>query len=172
MLSAAGAYLAAGILVYIIGHIVLEIVLRSLVDTSTFMLDEMVGYAVGIMTSLAAGHALRWGALIRVNLLLKALSPYGRARRALEFLAAATTLAVCAFIAVHFWASVSRHFARGTVSSTVAQTPQWIPEGLFLAGLLILCVQLLAYAASIVSGTYTLYDDVPETERIGPGNEP
>ena len=57
-ISLVGAYVAAFLLVYMVCHILIEIFFRTVLDSSTYSLDEFVGYAVGAMTFLSLGHSL------------------------------------------------------------------------------------------------------------------
>ncbi len=146
-----GAYLAGALLVAMIGHILVEIVLRSFFAASTYVLDEFVGYGVAAMTFLAAGHTLRSGVFIRVNIVLDRLPAEGGLRRGMEVFCAVVTLLAIALLVQFFWISVSRHYTRGSVSETIAEVPLWIPEGLVLIGLGILCIQLLTYAVELIA---------------------
>lgn len=150
-LALAGAWAAALVLVLTIGHILVEIVLR-LFSSSTFVLDEFVGYGVAAATFLALPHALERGSLIRVNLLLAPLAEDGLARRLIEVLCILSTLWVVGFVIRYFWRSVSRNWSRGSVSSSVAEVPLWIPEGLMLLGLAIFWLHLMVYLLRIGTG--------------------
>jgi TRAP-type C4-dicarboxylate transport system permease small subunit len=142
-ISRGAAVVSAALLVLMVLHILLEIVLRSFFASSTFVLDEFVGYGVAAMTFLSLGYALEEGALIRVQLLLTRSPP--PARRGLEIVGAGLTLAVSLFLNAHFWSSVSRNWSRGAVSQSIAEVPLWIPEGLVLLGLTLFALQLLAH---------------------------
>ena len=142
-ISRGAAIVSAAILVTMVLHILTEIVLRSFFATSTFVLDEFVGYGVAAMTFLCLGYALEDGSLIRVQLLLTRSPP--PVRRGLEALGAALTLALSLFLIVHFWTSVSRNWSRGAVSQSIAEVPLWIPEGLVLLGLVLFALQLFAH---------------------------
>jgi TRAP-type C4-dicarboxylate transport system permease small subunit len=142
-ISRMAAALACLSLIFMVGHILYEIVLRYVFSTSTFVLDEFVGYAVAATTFMALGYALHHGSLIRVNILIGRTT--GGLRRALEALSAIATLAVVSLLIWSFWLRVSRHWGRGTVSSSIAQVPMWIPEGAVLLGLAVFWLQLFAY---------------------------
>ena len=151
LLTRAGAILAAMIVAAMVGHILLEIVLRAVFDSSTDVLDEFVGYGVAASTFLGLGYTLAQGGLIRVNILLARIR--SRAMRQLtEVTCVAACFGVFAMVWLYFWSSISRNWTRGAVSETVAQVPLWIPEGLLLLGLSIFLLQLVAYAIRIVSG--------------------
>jgi TRAP-type C4-dicarboxylate transport system permease small subunit len=150
-LARAAAVLSAAILVAMVGHVLVEIVLRSFFDSSTFVLDEFVGYGVAAMTFLTLAYALEDGALIRVRIVL-ARTGAGRARRGLELFCVAATLAMSVFLTAYVYRSVARNWERGAVSQTIAEVPLWIPEGLVLLGLVLFSVQLLAYLVRLLAG--------------------
>jgi len=149
-LSHAAGVMSAVLLIGMVLHILLEIVLRSFFSTSTFVLDEFVGYGVASMTFLSLGYALNEGALIRVNILLSRSA--GRTRIALEIFSVVVTLAITVFIAGYFWRSVARNWTRGAVSESIAEVPLWIPEGLVLAGMTLFAIQLAAYLLRLIAG--------------------
>ena len=146
--SRSAAYVSAVICVLMLVLILVEIVLRSFFDTSTFGMDEFVGYGVGAMAFLALGYSLESGALIRVNLLLKRLK--GRTRRTVEIFCASATLTAIAVPIWFFWLSIVRHYKRGYTSGTLADVPAYIPEGFLLFGLVLFWIQLLAYTLRVI----------------------
>lgn len=148
--SRLGGRVSAAILVAMVAHIILEIVLRGFFRTSTFVLDEYVGYGVAAMTFLSLAYAFEEGSLIRVNLVLVRLR--GRLRRIVECFCVVATLGVTVFVATFFWRSVKRNWDRGAVSESMAETPLWIPEALVFAGLALFAVQLLAYLLRLLGG--------------------
>ncbi|MEQ8708794.1 MAG: TRAP transporter small permease [Rhodospirillales bacterium] len=158
LLATAGGGIAACALVLMTAHVVIEVVLRGAFSTSTFALDEYVGYGTAAMTFLGAGYALQEGALIRVNILLGRLDRDSRSRRVLEVFAVVMTIAVMALLNWYFLVSVLRNFSRGTVSETVAATPLWIPEAAVTAGITILLLRLCAYLLVVATGGPVIED--------------
>ena len=71
------SWFSALLIVYMLLHIVVEIVLRAFFDTSSFVLEEFVGYALAAMVFMALAATHREGRLIRVNLLAGAMGPRG-----------------------------------------------------------------------------------------------
>lgn len=164
-LSHAAGVVSAVLLIGMVLHILVEIVLRSFFSTSTFVLDEFVGYGVAAMTFLSLGYALNEGALIRVNIVLG--RTVGRRRIALEIFSIAVTLAITVFIAGYFWRSVARNWTRGAVSESIAEFPLWIPEGLVLAGVALFAIQLAAYLLRLVAGDRRIIgDDENSLEQV------
>ena len=133
---------AIAALLFMFGHIVLEIALRNLFARSTFVLDEFVGYAVSALTFLALGETLRKEGLIRVTVLRDNLMGWGR--KMLDIFALLSALAVGCFAVWFVGKSVLRSFARGTTSSSIAEVPQWLPESLVLIGLAVFVLQSFA----------------------------
>lgn len=150
-LSRAAACLAALIIIAMVLHILTEIVLRSLFGTSTFVLDEMVGYGIAAATFLSLGYAFEHGSLIRVGVLAERLQ--GRARRALDAACALLTLAVMGLATWYLGATALRSFTRGRKSSSIAEIPLWIPEFLCWLGLTVFCLQVFAYFCRQLTGT-------------------
>lgn len=142
MLANAAAVVAAGILAIMVGFVLYEIVLRAAFASSTYVLDEFIGYGVASMTFLSLAAALRNGVFIRVGLVLSNVGP--GTRRLIEILSCALGTALFGFVGYYFSKLVMRDFARGTVSNSVAEVPLWIPEGIMLCGVLILVLQFAA----------------------------
>lgn len=150
LLSAGGALLSGLLLVSMVAHTILEMVLRAAFSTSTFVLDEFVGYQVAALTMLGLGHALHTGGLIRVSLLDRILP--GALRRALELVSVAAVLALCVYLLRYYGLAIETAWIRGTRSNTVAATPLWIPMAVFAAGLVIFMIQLAAYGLRVLTG--------------------
>ncbi|MBB3232077.1 TRAP transporter small permease [Halomonas stenophila] len=147
VLASLGAGLAMLLVVYMLGHILLEIGLR-LFGHSTFILDEYIGYGVATMTFLGLPYALEQGGLIRVALVLKRLPQSWR--WPLELLASVSALLAFGWLARYWTLAVQRSFERGIVSETLAQTPLWLPQGTVLIGLYLLCLVLVVRSLRIL----------------------
>ncbi|WP_319536538.1 TRAP transporter small permease [uncultured Vibrio sp.] len=137
---------AAFLIIYILCHILLEISLR-LLGMSTYVLDEFVGYAVATMTFLALGYSLEQDSLIRVNVIIDRI-PESK-RWLLDFATSAIAAVFFSWIGSIWWTTVSRSLMRGTTSQSLAATPLWIPQGLVLIGICILCLTLITRALSL-----------------------
>ncbi len=151
-ISDAGIYVSAMIIVGMVVLIVVEVVLRNFFASSTYMMDEMVGYAIAAASFMALGQALARGTLIRMNLLLAVLPPEGVPRRVLEVFCIGFGLTGTGIAAFYFLKNATRSFTRGYVSETIAQVPLWIPEAFMVLGLGIFFLQLLSYLFVVLSG--------------------
>ncbi|WP_221796527.1 TRAP transporter small permease subunit [Oceanobacter mangrovi] len=139
-------FIAGALMIYMAGHILLEIVLRFF-DSSTFVLNEFVGYAVATMTFFGLGYSLERAGLIRVDMLTSRL-PDGAAVLA-DLLVSTTCLVMFSWLSWSWLQNVERSFKRGISSGSLADTPIWIPEALVLIGLVIFCLSLLARVLSL-----------------------
>ena len=137
-------WISAGLLVYIVCHVSVEIVLRSIFDSSTFSMDEFVGYAIGSMTFLSLAHTFKNRKHIRVSITQSFVG--GRLAVAVELLCIAFTFGIVLFLARYIWRTLARDFSRGTVSPTLTETPIWLIDSAIFIGLVLLLSQLLASA--------------------------
>lgn len=157
--SGAGIAVSAALLVYIVIHIILEIILRNFFASSTNSMGEYVGYATGAMAFLAMGHTFMSRKHVRVSLLRRFLR--GRAAIAVELFCVATTFAMFAFMARYIWLILVRDFVRGSVSPGLTATPTWYIAAAIFAGLVIFLIQLVASALD------TAINGVPEEHIEG-----
>ena len=149
-LSVAANTLAILALVGMFVHIVTEMVLRNLFDSSTFVLDEFVGYAVSALTFLALGEAFRKGDLIQVRLVHDHMG--ARGRLALDVFGHLAALGAGLLIFAYVGKSMLRNYTRGTTSASIAEVPQWIPEALVLLGIGVFLLQVLACLLALRPG--------------------
>lgn len=149
-LTRLGGGVSALLLIYAVLHVLLDIVLRVGFGTSTHMMSEFVGYAVGAMTFLALAYTEEQNGLIRVGLLRARLSPKNVVR--LDVLCLGLTALICGFIGYYIWLMVKRDFIRGRLSIGMAEIPMWIPQAVLLAGIVIFLLQLIASIIRLLSG--------------------
>ncbi|PKR53792.1 TRAP transporter small permease subunit [Thalassospira marina] len=127
------SWVSAALIVYMLVHITVEIVLRAFFDTSTFVLEEFVGYALGAMIFLALAATHTEDRLIRVNLLKNILGPRGR--EIADAFANLAAMAACLLLFGALYNIFSRNWRFGITSSSFAETPLWIPQSLIIVGL-------------------------------------
>jgi TRAP-type C4-dicarboxylate transport system permease small subunit len=149
-LSRACNYGALIVLLAVLGHMTLEIVLRSFFSTSTYVVEEFVGYGLATITFLSLAETMMQGAFIRFDLLLSNLAE--RNRRLVEILAVALALLLTVFMSYYLIRLLVRDWSRNVSSTTVAEVPLWIPEAIMVFGLFVFVLQLLSYLLSLVFG--------------------
>jgi len=151
------AYLSGLIMVYMVIHVLVEIVLRVFFSKSTYVLDEFVAYATAAITFLSLSYALREDSLIRVNMLLIKVS--GKLRWVLEFFSVSTMLVIVSSLTYYFWIKTFwRDLTKSRVSESIAEVPLWIPEVFVLIGLILLFLQLFTMFLRLVTQSNSAID--------------
>lgn len=140
--------LAMLFIAYLLCHILLEIILR-LFGTSTYVLDEFVGYAVASTTFLGLGYSLERNGLVKVNILSDRLPE--RHHWLLEIVISLISFTLFSWISYYWYINVARSFKRQVTSESIAETPLWIPELMVLIGLVFLCLTLFVRMLVLVS---------------------
>jgi len=138
---------AALMLIYVVCHILLEIILRSVFALSTHVLDEFVGFAILSITFLSMAWTFRTGTMIRVNLLTSALPR--SAGRVLEGAVSLVGFGLVGFACAFFIKNFVKDWGRGAVSESVARVPLWIPDLIVVIGASLLAVQLLVHVFAV-----------------------
>ncbi len=149
-LSMIAAVIACVILIAMTIMILYEIILRSFFASSTYVLDEFVGYGEAVMTFMSFALALRDGIFIRVNLVTANVGP--KVRRALEVASCAVGTVLFSFLGFYILKLAVRNFERGAVSNSLAETPLWIPQGLVFIGVSLLVLQFFALTVRFSMG--------------------
>jgi TRAP-type transport system small permease protein len=118
----------------------LEIVLRSVFNSTTENSDELVGYMLIGVSFLSLALCQSRGAFHRVEMVQMRLGPRGKAVSALIF----DTLSF-GYIALTTWYFVQfvmSSYRREAVASTPLATPLWIPETVMVVGAAMLLLVL------------------------------
>lgn len=124
-----------GLIILISLLITVEIVLRKTMNLSTGGADELSGYAMAIGFSWALSHTLHQRAHVRIDVLYTRVRPAPRAW--LDCLGM-VCLAVFSVTLTYFcWRVVQDSVQLGGVSNTTLAIPLWIPQGLWLLGMLL-----------------------------------
>ncbi|MYN14371.1 TRAP transporter small permease subunit [Pusillimonas sp. TS35] len=140
----AGA-LIAGYATFILSLLIaIEVVSRKLFNFSLQGVDEIGGYVLAIGVSFSLAYAFIMRAHTRVDVLLLKLG--GRGQGLFNVLA---TLLIAALAIFFCWQSIRtllETLEYGSRASTPLQTPLWIPQSLWVAGLAAFAAVTLAYA--------------------------
>lgn len=141
------AALASGYLLLFLAIILsFEIILRKLFAFSLQGVDDLGGYVLAISTSIGAGYALSTRLHTRVDMVITRLP--GRARGFLNT-AAMVTMGCLAIFATWRCSVVLRESIEfGSLATNPLQTPMWLPQSVWLAGMVFFAV---------VAGTYAVH---------------
>lgn len=118
----------------------LEVVLRGVVNSTTEHSDELVGYLLIGISFLSLALCQSRGAFHRVEMVQMRLGPRGKAVSALIF-----DLLSFAYIALTDWyflQFVMSSYRREAQAPTVLATPLWIPETAMVVGATLLLIVL------------------------------
>lgn len=147
LLCRAGLWASAAIVLVIVAVVALEVAARSLLGTSLFVVEELVGYLMAAFTVLGLAHTFRSGTLLRVEVLYGHLPERARARADLVFdLAALVFLVILEHQLIRL---VATSYRREVVSVTMMSFPVWIPQTVLAAGGAVL---LVTVANALVQG--------------------
>ncbi|MBS3917276.1 MAG: TRAP transporter small permease [Deltaproteobacteria bacterium] len=136
--------IVAGIFLFVIlGIVATGTLSRYLFNFPFHFVEEYSGYLMVGMGFLGATYALNHGAHVRVDAIVGRLPK--RARAGLELV---TTLVAIWVISILFWYGLKlclMDFKGHVVSSTIMQTPLWLPESFVWIGWLTLLLSLLVH---------------------------
>ena len=131
---ARGAAIASGWLLVAVSFATgFEIVARRWFGYSLRGVDEISGYALAITSACGFCWAFVTRSHMRITLLFPYLPPI--ARTLLNLLAALALAGMALFCAWRGWNELMANFASGRSSNTPLQTPLWIPQSFWFAGL-------------------------------------
>ena len=130
--SRAMAWVAGGLLLVAVALVVAEIVLR-LMGSGLASAHELSGYILAVVSAWGFAYALVERVHVRIDVVyLNCGTPL---RAAMDALALVTVAAVAAVIVWQAIGVVDTSIARGSRANTPLQTPLWIPQAIWFAGL-------------------------------------
>lgn len=121
-----------------------EVLARKLFNFSTEGVDEIGGYVVAIMAAFGFTYALMQRAHTRIDIFLKYLPVSLQAW--LHFAAMLTMSGFAGFMVWRAYATLVESIGYRSVSSTPLQTPLWLPQSLWVAGLALFALVSIAGA--------------------------
>jgi TRAP-type C4-dicarboxylate transport system permease small subunit len=131
---ARAAAIASGWLLMAISFVtVFEIVARRWFGFSLRGVDEISGYTLAITSAAGFCWAFVTRSHMRITLLFPHVPPI--ARTLLNLLATVTLAGMALFCAWRGWNELAANFASGKPANTPLQTPIWIPQTFWFAGL-------------------------------------
>ena len=140
-----------------------EVVLRKLFVVSVGGANEYSGYALAIGASWAFGYTLLNRGHIRIDVFHRQLPR--RVRTGLDLLSMACLVVFMTVLARHAAAVLLNSIKLGATSNTPISTPLWIPQSLWLIGLvgfwLVSLYMLFRLVQSYLQG------DLDQVERLG-----
>ena len=124
---------------------VAEILMRKFFSVSIQGVDEIGGYTLAIVSAFGFANALLVKGHTRVDFLVGRLP--GRLRAALNVAAYPLLAALAAFAAWRGWAVLSESVEFQSPANSPLQTPLWLPQSAWLAGIAVFAAASGAMAA-------------------------
>lgn len=143
-----------------------EILLRRLAGISLVGVDEIAGYSFAIAMSWGFAHALFMGAHIRVDVVYLRLS--APVQRVLDVVALASFAGIMLIVVVKAVGTLAETLRLDAHASTPLATPLWLPQTLWLAGLIFFLVCLVLRLLDVIRAILT--GDRAEAARLGAPN--
>ena len=141
-LSLWGASLSAVFMVLIVVIIAVEIVLRSVFNTSTLIADEYSAYFFVGVVLLGLAFTLKEEAHIRITLLTSLLGKRGKG--VLDTMATIAAMAITTFALYHTALMAYESWELGMLADSISETPIYLSQVVIPAGLLMFDLQLAA----------------------------
>jgi TRAP-type C4-dicarboxylate transport system permease small subunit len=178
ILNRAGVWVGGTLLFLTSGMIAVEVVLRKVFSVSMGGADELSSYVLAISCSWAFGFALLRKAHIRIDILYTRLPE--KIRSILDILSLLTFMVYLAPLVYFAYWVVRTSVIRHSAANTPLQTPLWIPQGLWLAGLTVFLFTIVVLLVGTVirlakkdipgaqqlSGPNTLEEEIEEESGI------
>ncbi len=156
-----------------------EVLLRKFLLITIGGADELSGYAFAIGTAWALSFTLLRRAHVRVDALYGLLPQ--RLRAVLDIAALVSLAVFASLLAWHAAAMWETSWAFGARATTPLQTPLWIPQGLWVLGLALFVLVILALllrtaiallggdlaCVQALAGARTVKEDAAEEAAIG-----
>lgn len=130
------------------GLMTVEILSRRLFHFGLIGVDELAGYAFAIAMAWGFAQALFMRAHIRVDLVYLQL-PAG-VQRFLDVVALGAFTGIIGILVTHAWGTLAESLRLGARASTPLATPLWIPQALWLAGLIFFLICLAGLLFDLV----------------------
>ena len=143
--------------------IAVEVILRKFFAVSMGGADEISSYVLAILCTWSLGFALFHKAHVRIDILYIKLPP--KARAFLDCLSLALFLVYMTILSYFGYLVLETSIIRDSTANTPLQTPMWIPQSLWLFGLVSFTLIIVAILAGTVY--YLLKGDLATARKLG-----
>ena len=145
-----------------------EVIVRKVFLLSLGGADELSGYAFAIASTWAFSFALLVRAHIRIDVVYVKLPP--RFRAFLDVVALTSLGLFAAVMTRYAWDTFAFTIQFSTHANTPLETPLWIPQSLWLAGIIFfmvtLALQIIRSLAALMTGRWDVVQKLAGTRSI------
>lgn len=164
-----GALCGGYILLAFAFMVAIEVISRKYLNFSLQAVDEVGGYVLAVTTAFALSYAFLRRAHTRVDLFIGRLPVPIRAF--LNAVSAAATTAFAVFMAWRAAATLLESIALQSRASTPLQTPLWIPQSLWVAGLCVFAI--ITAGVTVAAVVHLVRGNVQQVNSFcGTANDP
>ncbi|NYT77562.1 TRAP transporter small permease [Alcaligenaceae bacterium] len=153
-LSRAAIWAAGGLTLISALYITVDVLARKFFHFSLGGSDELSGYAFAISVSWALSFATLQRANIRIDALYQIFPP--RVGAILDWIALVGLAVFIAYLTRYAGDVALTSWQRGSTANSITATPLWIPQFIWVAGLVWLCIvlalMLLRSSVALVTG--------------------
>jgi TRAP-type C4-dicarboxylate transport system permease small subunit len=135
-----------------------DIVARKIFGISVQGTDELGGYVLALIGSLGMAHVLVRREFTRIDLAFPYLP--ARLRQVLHVVAYVSLAGMVVFFAYRALLTLDETILFDSIANTPLQTPLWIPQGLWAAGMVFFAVAAVVHAARAVIFLLTAPDRI------------
>ncbi len=187
-ISSFGAWVGGLLMLAVAFLVSAEVILRSLFSYSLAAGSEISGYVLAVGLAWSLSFALVHRAHVRVDAAIRLLP--SKVVAWIDLIAIAALCWYAALLVIHGSEVFYQSWSRGAKAMTPLLTPMWIPQGLWVAGLIVFlvsCVVFLAYGfwfvatgrlreARALIGVVTIEEEaggeIEEAKRMLEGSRP
>lgn len=119
-----------------------EILMRTLFNTSTFIADEYSGYFLVAVVLLGLAYALKHDAHIRVEVIRTRLGE--KSKRVVDAISALLGVILTLYVTYHAILMAKDAYTLEMTADSISETPIFIPQIIIPLGLLLFALQLIA----------------------------
>lgn len=146
--SNAGAFLSSLFMILITALIGLEVLLRSVFDTTTHISTEYSAYFFIALVSLGLSYTLKEEGHIRITLFTGRLG--GKAKKLQEIVTTLLALVITLFLLYYTFLMTYETYCLGMTADTVSNTPLYIPQIAVPLGISLLAIELICRLLRII----------------------
>ena len=161
-LSRGAVWVGGGLTIASVLLIAFDVLARGFLGFNTGGADELSSYAFAISTSWALAFATLQRANVRVDVLYQYFPV--RISAFLDWIALVSLGVFMVFLTYYAFEVASTSLAQNSAANTPLATPLWIPQGLWVLGLMWMCVvvalMLLRASAALVTGDIELVKEI------------
>ena len=162
LLTTHSAFVAAGMVLAMLGLVFFEVIYRTLFGTSTLLAVEVSGYLLAALIALAQAYTFDKEGHVRISFIMDRWSP--TLRLGVEVLWSVLGLAYVSLLTYFFFRYTMRSYSLGATAPTYWQTPLYIPQLFVVLGM---GVFTLRFISQVCTASASLFGTLRKDSQRG-----